>query len=679
MVDPIRSSFVDVVKSRTNHHNPDQSISDYDLAICSEADWEYLKRLLLRRGTVAPHELSVLNTIWDNACESARAVGNLGGIASTQDGTESIGSRKHSHAPPAILTFFSFRQRLLQLYKKPKEVDIEKALRSLEDSTETLAGTFETWDVNTLNEIQLRELMGAIDALDLGGAKLVKEAEARVSHQKQALSLQPVQTLLWDIIGGPERLDAALRAKSAPTALKYQAENSTLINKRCREKKIVSIRGIYFASKNPDGSPRPQSLDDPYGHAGGCMEGVTCSMALSAASAGKDRVELVSVPRSGASGRATLEILRAYEVHRQLTLSPRFSQVLGVDDTTDSKSIHYMYDYARGITARELCEIGGPLRSSSPLFQFVVSEVLEAFIEFEERCTFGLQGKMTSSNVMVAEAGTSIRLCRLPLGDELSSFSNGRDVTLFHARRESDLVHAFGTIISELLHGPKGVAGHAPPMKGVGDDLDMDDETPSSTTTVYDREVVRAGVHAVPGEKFTILLDADTSQGYIWDIPVVLNNDRSTVPIVSYQGMDPRSGGGGSSMTTFAIQFCAVQTGSCTLQLVRKRPWDSSTSRQSAMTINVAVHERGMDPSYAAVLRACTEGHREKLEMLEAEGTKGKRRVVMTARRKLREPWQRQPTLRELRQHPLLSCSSARETPEVDQLITAFERHVDYM
>ena len=97
------------------------------------------------------------------------------------------------------------------------------------------------------------------------------------------------------------------------------------------------------------------------------------------------------------------------------------------------------------------------------------------------------------------------------------------------------------------------------------------------------------------------------------------------------------------------------------------------------MTINVAVHERGMDPSYAAVLRACTEGHREKLEMLEAEGTKGKRRVVMTARRKLREPWQRQPTLRELRQHPLLSCSSARETPEVDQLITAFERHVDYM
>ena len=385
MNDPIRSAFQDVVVSSSNHKIDINNITDYDLIIRSESDWEYLKRLLLRRGTVTPIELPVLNTIWENACESARAVGNLAGINTSNN---SSSNRSHSGLPPPILTFLSFRQRLLQLYEKPGEMDIERALRALEDSTETLAGTFATWDVDSLNEIQLRELMGAIDELDMSGARLVQEAEARVSHQKQALSLQPVQTLLWDTIGGPERLEDAIRAKSAPTALKYQAENSTLVNKRCREKKIASTRGIYFASKNPDGSPRPQPLDDPYGHAGGCMEGVTCSLALSAASGGKDRVELVSVPRSGASGRATLEILKAYEVHRQLTLSPRFSQVLGVDDTTDSNSIHYMYDYARGVTARELCEIGGSLRSSSPLFRFIVSEVLESFIEFEERCTY---------------------------------------------------------------------------------------------------------------------------------------------------------------------------------------------------------------------------------------------------------------------------------------------------
>ena len=380
------------------------------------------------------------------------------------------------------------------------------------------------------------------------------------------------------------------------------------------------------------------------------------------------------------------------EVHRQLTLSPRFPQIIGVDDTTDSKSIHYMYDYARGITARELCEIGGPLRSSSPLFRFIVSEVLESFIEFEERCTFSLRGKVDGTNVMVAEAGTAIRLCRLPLGDELSSFSNGRAVALFHARRESELVHAFGTIITELLHGPKGESGHAPPSRGNRDE----DETSGSSTAIYDQEVARAGVHATPNEQFTIMLEADTSKGYVWDTPVILNDDRSTVPIVSFQGMDPRgSGSGGSSgstnMTTFAIQFQAVQTGSCTVQFTRKRPWDNSVTKETALTIKVAVHEAGMDPPYAAVLRACTEGYRELLETLEIENSQssgnvggassnGQRKILAwTERRKLREPWQRQPTLRELRQHPLLSCSAARDTPEVDQLITAFERHVDYI
>jgi hypothetical protein len=301
-VDPIRSAFVDVHAS----NNPSKHLNDDQLGIYSESEWEYLKRLLLRRGTVAPHEINILNSIWEDACDSARAVG---GIASSTSSTTSSSSSSSS-AAAAILTFASFRQRLLRMYEKPREVEIEKALRLLEDSTETLSSTFKAWDINTLNEIQLRELMGAVDELDVGGAQLMKEATARVAHQKQALSLQPVQTLFWDIIGGPSRLEEINRTKAAPTALKYQSENSTLINRRCREKKIASIRGIYFASKNPDGSPRPTPLDDPYGHAAGCSDGVTCSLALTAASAGKDRVELVSVPRSGASGRATMDILK---------------------------------------------------------------------------------------------------------------------------------------------------------------------------------------------------------------------------------------------------------------------------------------------------------------------------------------------------------------------------------
>ena len=254
--DPIRSAFVDVVLSKSSGRRSEESsiMTDNNLTICSDNDWEYLKRLLLRRGTVAPHELPVLNTIWSNARESARAVGGLDSMDYSPD---DVGSSSDIRAAaPPILTFTTFRRRLLELYEKPGENEIEAALCSLEDSTETLAGTFAAWDVDTLNEIQLRELMGAIDELDIGGARLISESRARSAHQKQTLSLQPVQTLFWDLIGGPERYHEAIRARSAPTALKYQAENSTLINKRCRERKITSIRGIYFATKNADGSPR---------------------------------------------------------------------------------------------------------------------------------------------------------------------------------------------------------------------------------------------------------------------------------------------------------------------------------------------------------------------------------------------------------------------------------------
>ena len=271
-----------------------------------------------------------------------------------------------------ILTFSGFQRRLLDLYEKPGDDAIEAALADLEVSTDTLAGTFESWDVNSLNEIQLRELLLAVNELDITGEKLIADSLARNLYQKKALSLQPVQTLFWDVVDGPAQLERALRARDAPTALKYQVQNSSNINRRCSENKIATIRGIYFAAKNPDGSPKPQPLDDPYGHAAGCGDGITCSLALSAASAGRDRVELVSVPRSKASGAAMVEILRAFEVHRQLSLSPRFPQILGCDDTSDSEWIHFMYDYARGISAHELLCVGGPLAPSSPLFRFII-------------------------------------------------------------------------------------------------------------------------------------------------------------------------------------------------------------------------------------------------------------------------------------------------------------------
>ena len=681
MDDPIRAAFCHIVSDRRgtgSSYSPRDggalAFADYDLDVRSEREWKRLTRLLLSRGTVAPHEFPVLEIIWRDACESARAVGDLGPVDADISIDSEEGSRARGRNP--VLTFSGFQRRLLELYEKPGVQDIESALVNLESSTKTLSGTFASWDVDSLNEIQLRELLLAVDELDLSGEHLLSGAAAREQYQRKALSLQPVQTLFWDVVDGPAQLERAVRARDAPTALKYQAHNSSAINRRCRENKIATIRGIYFAAKNSDGSPRPQPLDDPFGHAAGCGDGVTCSLALSAASAGRDRVELISVPRSGASGRTMVEILRTFEVHRQLSLSPRFPQILGCDDTSDSEWIHFMYDYARGISAHELLCVGGPLAPSSPLFRFIISEVLEAFVELEERCTFALRGRITSHNIIVAEAGTAVRLGHLPLGDELSSFSNGSEVALFQAQREALLVHSFGDIVTELLLGPSSEAGRGPVSKrhggGDGNDLASRGLKPA---TIYEQNACRAGVHVRPGERFTLMLPADTSQGYTWDTPTILNDDRSTVAIVRFQGMDPKTAegsvaGGGDGMAMFSIQFVAVQTGSCDITLVRKRPWDTSVSKEEEFVVHVSVHEEGLDPSYAAVVRACTEGFRQKLEMLDRSNTQ---------KNTLREPWQRQPVLRELRRHPLVSCSAARDTPDVDTLITAFERHVDYV
>ena len=107
--DPIRSAFVNVVSSHSSSRRSEESstLTDDDLVLRTDSDWEYLKRLLLRRGTVAPHEVPVLDTIWNNARESARAVGGLGMDPDRSD------SETHHHDVAAILTFGTFRRRLL--------------------------------------------------------------------------------------------------------------------------------------------------------------------------------------------------------------------------------------------------------------------------------------------------------------------------------------------------------------------------------------------------------------------------------------------------------------------------------------------------------------------------------------------------------------------------------------
>ena len=103
--------------------------------------------------------------------------------------------------------------------------------------------------------------------------------------------------------------------------------------------------------------------------------------------------------------------------------------------------------------------------------------------------------------------------------------------------------------MTELLLGPSSEAGRGPVSRrrggGAGDDMASRGLKPAA---VYSQNACRAGVHVRPGERFTLMLPADVSHGYTWDTPVVLNDDRSTVAIVRFQGMDPQTVNAGAGV-----------------------------------------------------------------------------------------------------------------------------------
>ena len=184
----------------------------------------------------------------------------------------------------------------------------------------------------------------------------------------------------------------------------------------------------------------------------------------------------------------------------------------------------------------------------------------------------------------------------------------------------------------------------------------------------------RAGIQTTVKAHFTLLLEAGVAKGQVWDIPVVLNDDGSTIPILRFLGMKPRGGGAGAEPARFALEFEALASGSCTVELVLKRPWKSDDRQQRTVVVDVSVSEDSMHPTYHAVVKACTQGYRRNGRARGRAPTPGS---LPAYRLSLREAWQRQPLLRELRRHPLLSFSASRRQVDFDALIAAFERHVE--
>ena len=623
------------------------------IAIRSTGEWRRFVSTLQYHGLVSKKELLILDKMWADIMEVAVATGV---------GRDGKGG--------ALVTFEEFTERLLRLYDVPRDKVIQKTINSLTQQVHSLSSLFKEWQIETLNEIQMKQLLLSVDALCEQHERVEAEVHHHADHQVSLMTKQHVQTLFWDEVGGPGRSSEACAMRAERTSLLFQQNKSGLIGRTCRKRKIRSIRAIRFPATGSN--PRLNSKKDLMGHAADCHEGVSCNIGKTVGEDGKIFVEVVTVPRGPLSSKILQSVLDVYSAHRQLTLCPEIPNVLGIDDCSSEEEIYYFYSFAPGgITASELISIGGPLHETQPLFRFIAGKILNAFIALDEQCTFGLTKDISLENIIVADVGTQILLGKLPLGNEISPFGNATESKVFHDERENRLVKNFGRIISDLLMGLPGSGRESSAkrreqrrMVDDGDDRGCrPGETGLQLEKVYGKEACEAGIHVGVKDRFTIQLMANTMEGFAWHHPHILVSDRNKPFPVKLIDVSSKNVVGG--LTQFNILMEAMDVGSCMLELTCNRPWEP-LPKEPTLVIQAAVHGEGLSPAMDAVIRACVDGI--PAAIISKAGSK-----PLTFVDSFREEWERQPMLREIARLDLFDIGNL----NVDSVFADFEGFVD--
>ena len=158
---------------------------DNGKAICSKQEWRKFVATLQHQGLVSKKELKVLDRMWAEITEAAIATG----------------AAKKKGAP--LLTFTEFTDRLLRLYKVPRDKEIQKTIQNLTDQANSLSTLFKEWQIETLNEVQMRQILLAVDSLCERHERVEAEVQQHAEHQLSLMNKQHIQTLFWDEVGGP--------------------------------------------------------------------------------------------------------------------------------------------------------------------------------------------------------------------------------------------------------------------------------------------------------------------------------------------------------------------------------------------------------------------------------------------------------------------------------------------
>ena len=180
-----------------------QACAEDGKAIRSKHEWRRFVATLQYRGLVSKKELKVLDAMWADITEAAIATGDA----------------KRPGAP--LLTFPEFTECLLRLYKVPRDKEIQNIIQNLTNQANSLSTLFQEWQIDTLNEVQMRQIMLAVDSLCQRHEQVEAEILQHAEHQRTLMDKQHIQTLFWDEIGGPLKVDEVSYFVAAAVASRH--------------------------------------------------------------------------------------------------------------------------------------------------------------------------------------------------------------------------------------------------------------------------------------------------------------------------------------------------------------------------------------------------------------------------------------------------------------------------
>lgn len=555
-------------------------------SLCSEDEWLDFKTAIEENGLVEPSELPVLEKVWEQTVVQAQW--NLGQKTTPE------------------LTFKTFRKALVDEFGGllPGGKEHASNLRQMKDEIKALVQLVDGWNVSTLGETQVRQLLAMLATLEGSFDRQNTQTRTLVERQVELMDAEQVRRVVHCRIGarGPETNPCV-----------WLRINLPLVEAQLLRQRVRYVR--------PDGGAK-KAVPDRFGF--GCGFSTYHFVGTQGSKRGNIDVDIVVVemPKVGAqAGSYADRMWRTYDAHRQLSLGRCVPHVFGVDDSTaDTTRFYFEYSQSRAMStllARAARRSGAVLGESSAVFRHWTTQILEAMIELHTMSGYECVTRarpLTLDNIFISNEGTVVRLGQLAWGRRI----DGAAVPILRAtaERNAALLQSFADIVDDLLLTAAGAVGAT---TGGGDGNRGEDGIGErngagarAALKVFHEADAAAGVYVSPGDVFEVVLACPARRSTLWHYPdvVVTSRDAEATPPDRGQPVRLLGGEAGRALprdideTTCRVRFVAQRAGRCELQFPCFSPQGKGGSG-AALIVPVVVHAARVSPTLTAILRCC--------------------------------------------------------------------------